>query len=446
MENKIQSSPIMFTDPIEDNNALSKWAKGFEEHDRLLRNRRNEAISIAIDCVNDGTLTKIDGPNSVLSCQIKDFFKCNAIEMNSNWITSSQHWICPCCGRGKFDIAKKGKKEQIVLKLVIHHDHIEDALKAAFERLFIDLKIDTASKTGLFFIERMAPAFSVYDPILICEDCNNADAKAKQWLKENKKANIEFHSFSIGQIRYFIKPLAHSSHDIDYDLLEEIWGGIKPAYIARMKLIYEVAKAAITQDFWYEKYPTNYNPIPSSIATRAYSSDGVSLISEGLYVQEVKRHTHKHISNWTRWRTENNQKKVSLSPPDNYLAIINSFPGCSQSWNSVADDWCCPICKKTKYQQIINDSKKVRFNTHTIGRIKVGWTGITIFCAQCFAVIAAIKRELRNDHGLDIQYIYDYITAEQLFSIISPVPNAPHLIDQDAALILIDQILLKKVP
>lgn len=111
--------------------------------------RRAHALELAIQCINDGTLTLLDGPDSPLSRQIKSRHGRETFEMNSNWIGSAQDWHCPCCDRNKFEISRVGNKEQILAKLVIHHDHMSDALKAAFRKVFIDTQTNQRTNTGL---------------------------------------------------------------------------------------------------------------------------------------------------------------------------------------------------------------------------------------------------------------------------------------------------------
>lgn len=95
----------------------------------------------------------------------------------------------------------------------------------------------------------MAVAFAAYDPILVCEDCNNADAHAKALLSQHDKINLTHQSFSISQIRHFAQSQPHTPHQINEDKLSTLWTDVRPTYLARMKLIHEVAKAAVTQDY-----------------------------------------------------------------------------------------------------------------------------------------------------------------------------------------------------
>lgn len=408
------------------------------------KKKREQALLLATQCVNDGTLTLLDGIDSPSSRKIKEHFQVEVFEMNSLWITSSQHWLCPCCGRSKFDISRLGKKNQILAKLVVHHDHIEDALNAAFDRVFVKTKTSKETETGLSFVKRIAPAFSAYSPILICEDCNNADTKAKRWLKEELKVgtNIEFLSFSIGQIHHFIFPAPHLSHELKYDCLEEVWTQVKPAYIARMKLIYSVAMAAVTQDYWYEKYPVHFKAIPALSENRyMISQSALQWLGMHEFVYTMQQETYSHASDWTRWRSE--ETKQGEEPPENHLAILHSIPGSSRMWNELESTWHCPVCNRTKYQIITNKKKKVRFNTHRLNRWdrqQISWENISHICADCHNTLTAIKREIEHDYSLEIKKVFNHISFTQLRAVIVPRPHSAHLIHVERAKLLLKDI------
>jgi hypothetical protein len=108
----------------------------------------------------------------------------------------------------------------------------------------------------------MAPAFSAYPPVLICEDCNNADAAAKKVIS-NTGLKVNWRSFSIGQISQFIIAGDHAPHIIDEAKVLDVWSLARPAYVARMNLVYEVAKAAVLHDYWFERYQGETIPVPT---------------------------------------------------------------------------------------------------------------------------------------------------------------------------------------
>ncbi|UTM01039.1 hypothetical protein MID00_16300 [Alcaligenes sp. NLF5-7] len=422
-------------------NALTLWAQEHRRDYEAESAKRAQALELAIQCINNGTLTLLDGPDSPLSCRIKSHHRLSGFEMNSHWIGTAQSWQCPCCHRSKFDISRPGNKGQILAKLVEHHDHMSEALKAAFSQAFIHTETNHQTNTGLALVERMAAAFAAYDPVLICEDCNNADARAKALLSQHDPLNLKHQSFSIGQLQQFIESSPHASHQINEEALKSLWTTVRPAYKARMALIFEVAKAAVTQDHWYEKYPLDFIPVPTlENRTRIHSNQwGFEWISSEALQRAFQEKTISHRSNWSRWRQE--QKKPSRTPPANYQAIILSQPGSARMWKEVDDDWHCPSCERPKHQTVKYRNGKIGFQTHSPTPRSKAWRHIPFICMDCCAVVKSMSWELTKGFGVTVQATFDSITPEQLRSIMTARPYSPPLIDSAKAKALVEDFV-----
>lgn len=419
-------------------NALARWAQPYRLDYEADAARRAHALKLAIQCINDGTLTLLDGPDSPLSRQIKSHHSLDTFEMNRHWIGTAQDWQCPCCSRTKFDISRAGNLGQILAKLVEHHDHMSDALESAFNRVFIDTQTNQHTSTGLALVERMATAFAAYDPVLVCEDCNNADARAKALLSQHDKINLTHQSFSIGQIRQFIRSQPHTPHQIDEDGLRALWTDVRPTYRARMKLILEVAKAAVTQDHWYEKYPLGFIPVPTlENRTNVHRAEpALEWVSSGALQRAFKQDTISHRSDWSRWRTE--QKKPRRTPPENYQAILLSQAGSARMWTELEDGWHCPICARPKHQTVKLQNGKVGFQTHAPTYRSKSWRHIQLICMDCCAVVKSMTWELTKGFGVTVESTFDSITPDQLRSIMTARPYSPPLIDPAKAKTLVE--------
>jgi rubredoxin len=421
--------------------ALAAWAKQNQLSPEVILERREIALKLAVEGIADGSIDSLDGVDSPLSRRIQKHHSVDLFEMNGNWIETAQYWKCPCCDRGKFEISRVGSKGQILAKLVEHHDHMSDALKAAFRKVFVTSGTDKPTSTGGVFVERIAPAFSSYPPILVCEDCNNADAAAKKVVSKTGR-KIAWHSFSIGQIRQFITVREHAPHIIDEDNVFYIWELARPAYVARMNLVYEVAKAAVLQDYWYERYQGGVEPIPT-LSNGFNRFNGLELISGEALIREMAKKTIKHSSNYTRWRTE--KQPTGNQPPPNFLAIIESLPGCARMWGERADSWKCPICYRSKYEIVSYTKEKVSFQTYQPDQHNLAWRSTGHICKGCFNIIVAMKRELHKDHNIDVGFTFDCITPDELRSIIRARPHSPHLVDAEMAKALMIKWQSRKV-
>jgi len=314
---------------------------------------------------------------------------------------------------------------------------MEDALKAAFNKVFVESGVEVPTITGLAMVERMAPAFSSYARILICEDCNNADASAKKMLS-GKGYRVEWQSFSIGQIKQFIRIDCHVPHEIDELKLMEVWRLVRPAYVARMNLVYQVAKAAALQDYWYERYPVGVVAVPT--LSNGYHRYGIlGLVNEEIFSREMLKDNISHKSNWSRWRTE--RKSAGNCPPSNYLAMILSLPGCARMWGELSDSWRCPICGRSKFEVVTFTKGKVSFQTHVPGRRSLAWRSVGQICMACCSVVKSMKWELEKGYGVDVNDAFSCITPDELRSIITARSHSSPLVNKQKAQKLVERWL-----
>jgi hypothetical protein len=388
---------------------------------------RQEALDVLIASVNAGEITSLDGIDSPMSRRIKAFHGCDEIDMNSNWICSSQAWTCPCCGRDKFQISRIGSQRQIVAKLVVHHDHMGDALQTAFYSEFEAAGTNTAQVEGRRLVERMGVAFAAYEEVLVCEDCNNADTKALKLV-----GKPIFFSFSPGQIRQFIHSRSHSSHEIDVDAAVRLWQAAKPAYELRMKLIHEVAHAAATDSHWYEPYAYTMKPIPI-LSNRPGDGTILEWVSLTSLCDALGPKPTMKARNLSRWRTV--ASKPGRDLPKNFLAILLSNDVRAPIWKSMADSWCCPICRRSKRETVYMKDGKIIFNPNP--RPARSWPAAPMICGHCTAVLMSLKSEVSEAIGSTPQDSYSIATPEELAKIIVARPHSPHSIRSAEAAALV---------
>ena len=412
--------------------SLATWAAQHVETPEALEQKRAIATALALEGINDGSILCLDGVGSPLSIAIQKQHGPALFEMNRDWVETAQDWTCPCCNRGKFDIARLGNKGQILAKLVEHHDHMSEALKAAFHRVFEVSGTENPTPTGLALVERIAPALSAFSPVLVCEDCNNADAAAKNIILYD----VKWLSFYIGHIRQFIEVGQHAAHGIDEAKVRELWLLIRPAYKTRMQLVYSVAQAAVLHDHWYDALPPGMTEVPT-LSNGLQHSNGLHLVS-GEALCRAMADTHvKHPANRCRWRTAN--KPAGGSPPPNYLAMVQSQPGAASRWNPLDHGWVCPICDRTKYEILSYKDGKISFHTHLPSKKSRAWVETKDICAACYNVVRDVQRELQDSLSPVAGATFDCITPDQLRSIIRPRPHSAHAVDGKKAQQLIIQ-------
>jgi rubredoxin len=395
---------------------------------------RREALGMLVSAINSGDLTRFDGAESPLTKKIKAFHLRDSVEMNSNWILSSQTWACPCCNRSKLEISRVGKQGQILCKSVIHHDHMADALKAAFHNVFERIGTEIEQVQGRLLVERIAPAFSAYDEILVCEDCNVADMEAKRLVKAPA-----FFSFSISQIRAFIQTGNHQPHILNPDSTSRIWASAKPSYELRMKLIHEVALAATTDNHWFESYPHTMNPVPI-LGRRPWDSVILEFIADVDLCKALSPTTGNKTRNLSRWRTAKKMSAPDRIPPKNFMAMLRSDAVRAQKWDSVADDWCCPICSRTKFETVYMKSGQVVFDPNSRSR-SGSWIGASTICGHCTSTIMSLKTEIAETIGFRPEDSYSIATVEELAAIIEPRPHSAHQVRHTEADALVSLVI-----
>lgn len=397
-----------------------------------------EALAALVKSVNVGEITSLDGTKTPLAEKICAFHGVATFEMNSNWVGSPQNWECPCCGRTKFQISRIGKKRQILAKLVIHHDHMNEALKAAFHAAFESAGTDVAQVEGMRLVEKIGHAFAAYEEILICEDCNNADTEAKK-----QTGSPKYFSFSVGQIRKFITWHDHNPHEVDAEKAQQMWDDAKSAYELRMKLIQEIARAAATNNHWYEPFDKRSNPIPV-LGIRKEASDFFicKWVSSESLLKALGGNTRISDPNLSRWRMT--QKHAGAAPPANFLAMLCSEESHARQWNSLNDDWKCPVCKREKFETVyLGDKGKVVFQLRE-RRGRGRWSNINSICTHCGSILSSLKQEVSKLTSSKLLDSYSFVTPDELSAIITARPHSPHLVISTKAAQLVGTIVSRQ--
>ncbi len=414
------------------------WAWYYEQSKKDIEHEtelREVALEFIVESVKSGALTCLDGVESPMTRKIQAYHAVSEFETNDNWLGSDQEWKCPGCSRDKFQISRIGKQGQILAKLVVHHDHMEDLLEETFHSTFASLGADEAQVTGKRLIERIAQAFAAHDRVLVCEDCNTADIEAKKVVGAPK-----YFSFTLSQIKQFVAPEEHRSHRINPEVVQVIWEKAKPIFELRSRLISQVAQAAVTGSHWYEPFAWNHDPIPT-IAEARFDVQ-LNAVRRWAYpnmlLSRLGHQTKKDNRDYSKWRIT--RRKQSAEIPTNYIAILLSSSGCANSWNSTPDDWICPICKRKKVEiPYVGDKSRIVFNITTSSRSGI-WAKTHWYCGNCKTVLLGLKDEVQHLTGKRLTSSYEFVSPEELSEIIAPRANcAPHVVLKNEGRKLLDR-------
>jgi hypothetical protein len=410
---------------------FSNWSKSHEPAPGDRTAEYEEGLKLLLDGVKTGEISCLDGPDSPVSQKIVGRYGERVFEMNGNWVGSPQDWFCPCCERTKFEIARVGKQNQILAKSMVHHDHMAEVLNEEFTDAFVKSKTALEQVGGKKLIDRLAGAFSAFDAVLVCEDCNNADTNAKKLLNLQKAF-----TFSINQIRTFIQPQAHIPHKIDAEAARNAWEAAAAAFDLRMRIVRAVAKAAATDSHWFDPHPREFEPVPVFGYENRQSRDISKWFPTEILFDALGRNTRVSKPNVTKWRDV--PPKPGKNPPINYLPLLRSDEGDSRMWDSCADDWSCPICHRAKQEIVyVGDGQSVRFRTHTAVQ---RWEGGKKICLQCWKIVGALKAEVKSELGGTID-LYPHLSHSDIANIIIAKPHTDHKIRKEESKRLVARLM-----
>jgi hypothetical protein len=286
----------------------------------------------------------------------------------------------------------------------------------------------------LKLVEKMGVAFAAYAEVLICEDCNNADTEAKRAVDAPT-----YFSFSPGQIKQFIRCQDHRPHSIDVEIARNKWCESKPSYELRMKIINAVARAAVTDAHWYEPYPLGTNPVPVFGNNRTGDQEIKQWVSQTTLFQRLGPQKKVSAPNLSRWRVQS--QKLGNKPPPNFLAMLRSEEAFAKSWDTLSEDWHCPVCCRNKPCTVyVSEPGKVIFAPRPT-KSRGDWNHAPYICNHCHSTLLSLKREIASRLGRELQSSYDFISPEELATIIVARPFSSHAILNENASNLILEIL-----
>lgn len=394
---------------------------------------RANGLKLLVECIDKGEISRLDSCNSPISRAIMKHHGATVFEMNSNWALSPQDWRCPCCRRSKLEISRVGQHGQILAKSVAHHDHMGEVLRRAFNDQFVASGMALEQVDGLELVRRMSLAFSAYDEILICEDCNNADANAKRMHDIPK----DF-SFSIGQICSFITVRNHQAHSIDVENAYQAWLAAEKAYLLRMRIVAAVAKAAATDRHWYEPNGKLQERYPVLGCDGRYDPCLFDWFATTEVLDALGAKTKVSKPNLRKWRTD--PKPPGKPLPSNYLALLLSDSSHARRWNGLAHDWSCPVCLRSKHDLVYIEKKgNISWHLHQLPKHAGNWGGNGFICNHCFSTLMSLKSEIAT-YANESFIIYDIVTPAEVANIIIPRPHSLHAIKAGNADFLVKAI------
>ena len=399
-------------------------------HGELLEDSQRRFLKM----IEDGYLG-LDGVMSPQSVALGEIFQASGIDMTVLWAITPQNWECPACGRKKEKIVRLNSKNLLMCRLVAHHDHMQNLLVKEFTKKSVSMKMVLADQAAERFAKRSAAMVSAFDRTIICNDCNNADTKAKLSVG----THYAF-SYSPNEIRSFVLARDNVDHEIDYEKAAEIWRGHVPIFDLRKKIVNRIADIAATNSHWYqESLPQN---IPEKVHARAdniaayYQAYGVL----DLLCGEKRVQPEKPLNAW-RYTSYPKAKRAPTLREIEHVAKVTH----AKSWNVVPDDWCCPSCGREKVQTVRWTEKNSNWTFHLGNKQYRDPQAIYecrgfVLCGDCGWVAEQLGKEAVGIAGVERERYTILVEPSEVAAIVIPRPNARHVYDNNKADIIVKQI------
>jgi hypothetical protein len=164
---------------------------------------------------------------------------------NSLFETLPLDWRCPGCNRQRGEVPRVNRQGDEIAKAVEHHDHIMDFPNAEMRSRFGRNWASTVPKGVPDYLNKIERFVVGFNPTVVCEDCNNAEAKAKQLVTAPT-----FFSFAPSEIHSFILRSPNTKHEVVPARVESVYASSTIRYTLRMDVATRLLTDALSGIFW----------------------------------------------------------------------------------------------------------------------------------------------------------------------------------------------------
>lgn len=401
----------------------------------LTNDELNKNAEAFIESIENGSFIYLDG---VMSPQTRQLVKAHGAvraDMTMWWAYTSQDWTCPACQRTKSEIVRLNTKNELMCRLVEHHDHMQDLLIKRFIAISVSRNEVVADESAERFAKRSTSMVSSYDNTIICEDCNAADANAKKAAGADK-----YFSYAPSEIGKFVIASPNVSHKIDPKIALEIWNESAETFRLRLKIIDRIAEIAASNTHWFQETKLLNRPEFILRTAQSYTSVKQAYGALDLLCGPKKQQTARAPSHWRHVKN-----KPSTSAPTqseiNHVARVS----CAPQWQLVTDDWVCPGCRRTKIETIRASNQfewsfSVRDRWYFDSNAK--WNkSRTYLCNDCILAATGLRKEIVATSETSADQVQQFVSVEDIKRIVIGRPHSRHLFNNKEADKVIAEII-----
>lgn len=387
-----------------------------------------------LEDIKSGRLKMIDSVHSPLTKKLVAQFGAVDADITDLWMPTPQHWICPGCGRNKEQIVRLNKHNQLMCRLVEHHDHMKDLLLERFRVISAAQAVVVADEVAESFAKRSVSMVSSYDNTVICCDCNSVDVPAKKAANAHSKF-----SFSVGEIREFVISKPNQAHEFDANIAIRIWKDSAKSFARRLEIVDMIAEIAATDTHWYQQ--GDWQCRHESIV-RA-SKGALWEYKVTIWPQDALRgETKKLERDYSQWRRKTSEKIVV--PTNNEVDVAAKVTS-SKPWSKVDADWHCPVCQRIKHETVRKNNdgkwsftladKWYRDPSETIGKKHY------VLCNDCGWVAQRLAQEAAETSGTGARFLSSWVEVDEIAAVILPRAHGRHLMKNDEADIVVSTLV-----
>lgn len=351
----------------------------------------------------------------------------DSAQFNNWWVKTDPAWMCPCCGRGKRDIARPDRNGRLSGALASHHDHFRDLMDNIGIR-----RAEAKNRPAAFwddsskhFLRRFTEGLERFNDIVICQDCNNADPKAKSLVG----APSGF-TFTPREIAGFVMVTPNEPHRLDIERVHETYAVACAQFEARVALAGQLADIVLAGAHWFEHHDWERQPsrIDSGVeqALRMFGFRARAHWRTAEALMASKPPPARRSGTWKQ-----QHRAPGAAPTETQLAHVLETH--STRWNNLPDQWACPGCDRTK-RQIVRPTKQFDWAFLTA---EVRLRDANAPYGESRRVVCGDCQQAMRDFGKDARKLVGenraelFLDLEDLRSMVRPQPHTRHAINVD---------------
>ena len=348
-------------------------------------------LSSAMELIESSGIDGLDGPWTTQTKELQRIHGSEGLALNRLWILTPPDWLCPCCTRSKGALVRLDQHRRLLGVLVEHHDHSDELIELELLQIAKHKHNNWFGQLAKTFVKRGANLLRGYDPVVICQDCNNVDPSAKKIV-----STPQHFSFSTRQMSTFIEKTPNCSHKINSESVVRTWEEARPLFESCLALIRWLGQIALENLHWLAEQGKHSD-------TNCFELRAQELIDRlGPFILQPSMHEFVEVAlsqncsiarrigrQWSQRRRITHQPRRPTDGEINAVAEISH----RSLWQSVPANWVCPCCQRVKRDCVMPSAQfPWAFSLQPWAQLDAGKFTVDV-CGECKAVASELAKE-----------------------------------------------------